>query len=131
MNCPGESCVTWLSSDTGRLISQVHCYEPEWRRMRTWSKKRVKTCSAENIQAIAILWVQFAKGLGIARDDILNYEPLPVIRAALEMYYRLYSKVIGQLPSARGSYSKGPAQADERGTRSVREIRREIEGRLE
>jgi len=32
------------------------------------------------------LWVQFAKGLGIARDDILNYEPLPVIRAALEMY---------------------------------------------
>ena len=68
------------------------------------------------------LWVQFAKGLGIARDDILNYEPLPVIRAALEMYYRLYSKVIGQLPSARGSYSKGPAQADERGTRSVREI---------
>jgi len=60
------------------------------------------------------LWVQFAEGLGIARDDILNYEPLPVIRAALEMYYRLYSKVIGQLPSARGSYSKGPAQADEK-----------------
>jgi len=35
------------------------------------------------------LWVQFAEGLGIARDDILNYEPLPVIRAALEMYVSL------------------------------------------
>ena len=35
------------------------------------------------------LWVQFAEGLGIARDDILNYEPLPGIRAALEMYVSL------------------------------------------
>jgi pyrroloquinoline quinone (PQQ) biosynthesis protein C len=35
------------------------------------------------------LWVQFAEGLGIARDDILDYEPLPVIRAALEMYVSL------------------------------------------
>ncbi len=35
------------------------------------------------------LWVQFGEGLGIARDDILNYEPLPGIRAALEMYVSL------------------------------------------
>jgi len=35
------------------------------------------------------LWLQFAEGLGIARDDILNYEPLPGIRAALEMYVSL------------------------------------------
>ena len=35
------------------------------------------------------LWVQFAEGLGIAREDILNYEPLPGIRAALEMYVSL------------------------------------------
>ena len=31
------------------------------------------------------LWVQFAIGIGIPRDEILNYEPLPRIRAALEM----------------------------------------------
>ncbi len=35
------------------------------------------------------LWVQFAEGLGIGREDILNYQPLPGIRAALEMYVSL------------------------------------------
>ncbi|HXG52316.1 MAG TPA: iron-containing redox enzyme family protein [candidate division Zixibacteria bacterium] len=35
------------------------------------------------------LWVRFAEGLGIARDDILSYEPLPAVRAALEMYVSL------------------------------------------
>jgi pyrroloquinoline-quinone synthase len=35
------------------------------------------------------LWVRFAEGLGIERDDILGYEPLPGIRAALEMYVAL------------------------------------------
>src|SRR5207302_3508287 len=35
------------------------------------------------------LWVQFAAGLGVPRDEILNYEPLPGIRAALEMYVSL------------------------------------------
>lgn len=38
------------------------------------------------------LWVRFAAGLGIARDDILNYEPLPGIRAALEMYVSLVQR---------------------------------------
>ena len=35
------------------------------------------------------LWVRFAEGIGIASHDILNYEPLPGIRAALEMYVSL------------------------------------------
>jgi len=35
------------------------------------------------------LWLQFANGIGIVSDDILNYEPLPGIRAALEMYVSL------------------------------------------
>jgi pyrroloquinoline quinone (PQQ) biosynthesis protein C len=35
------------------------------------------------------LWVQFAVGIGIPQDDILNYEPLPGIRASLEMYVSL------------------------------------------
>jgi pyrroloquinoline quinone (PQQ) biosynthesis protein C len=35
------------------------------------------------------LWVQFAMGIGIQRDEILNYEPLPGIRAAPEMYVSL------------------------------------------
>ena len=38
------------------------------------------------------LWVRFAEGLGIDRDDILNYEPLPGIRAALEMYVSLVER---------------------------------------
>jgi len=35
------------------------------------------------------LWVQFAVGIGIPQDNILNYEPLPGIRASLEMYVSL------------------------------------------
>ena len=38
------------------------------------------------------LWVQFAEGIGIERDDILYYEPLPGIRAALEMYVSLVNQ---------------------------------------
>lgn len=37
----------------------------------------------------AELWIRFAEGTGIPRDEILNYEPLPGIRAALEMYVAL------------------------------------------
>lgn len=35
------------------------------------------------------LWVRFGEGLGIPRDEMLNYIPLPGIRAALEMYVSL------------------------------------------
>ncbi|HEY7713801.1 MAG TPA: iron-containing redox enzyme family protein [Candidatus Binatia bacterium] len=35
------------------------------------------------------LWVRFAEGIGIGRAEILDYEPLPGIRAALEMYVSL------------------------------------------
>ena len=52
------------------------------------------------------LWVQFATGLGIARDDILNYEPLPGIRAALEMYVSLVQQSLGRWRSAQVWYSK-------------------------
>lgn len=38
------------------------------------------------------LWVRFAEGLGIAREEILDYEPLPGIRAALEMYVSLVQR---------------------------------------
>ncbi|HEU4340596.1 MAG TPA: iron-containing redox enzyme family protein [Candidatus Binatia bacterium] len=38
------------------------------------------------------LWVRFAEGLGIARDEILDYEPLAGIRAALEMYVSLVQR---------------------------------------
>jgi len=37
----------------------------------------------------AELWVRFAEGLGIPRQEMLSYEPLPGIRAALEMYVQL------------------------------------------
>jgi pyrroloquinoline-quinone synthase len=37
----------------------------------------------------AELWVRFAEGTGIPRDEMLSYEPLPGIRAALETYVQL------------------------------------------
>ncbi len=37
----------------------------------------------------AELWVRFAEGAGIQREEIVSYEPLPGIRAALEMYVQL------------------------------------------
>ena len=37
----------------------------------------------------AELWVRFAEGAGIQREEIVNYEALPGIRAALEMYVQL------------------------------------------
>ncbi len=37
----------------------------------------------------AELWVRFAEGTGIPREEISNYVPLPGIRAALEMYVQL------------------------------------------
>jgi len=35
------------------------------------------------------VWVKFAVGIGIPRDEMLSYESLPGIRAALEMYVSL------------------------------------------
>lgn len=35
------------------------------------------------------LWVVFGEGIGIPRDEMLHYEPLLGIRAALEMYVQL------------------------------------------
>lgn len=37
----------------------------------------------------AELWVRFAEGLQIPRQEMLSCEPLPAIRAALEMYVQL------------------------------------------
>ncbi|HEX9443169.1 MAG TPA: iron-containing redox enzyme family protein [Candidatus Binatia bacterium] len=37
----------------------------------------------------AELWVRFGEGIGIAREEMIHYEPLPGIRAALEMYVAL------------------------------------------
>lgn len=37
----------------------------------------------------AELWVRFAEGAGIPRQEIVGYVPLPGIRAALEMYVEL------------------------------------------
>jgi pyrroloquinoline-quinone synthase len=37
----------------------------------------------------AELWLRFAEGLGIPRAEMLAYEPLPGIRAGLEMYVQL------------------------------------------
>src|SRR3984893_2409552 len=35
------------------------------------------------------LWMQFAEGLGVGRDEILNYEPIPGVGAAVAMYVLL------------------------------------------
>lgn len=40
----------------------------------------------------ADLWIQFGEGLGIPRGEMLSYEPLPGVRAALEMYVQLVQR---------------------------------------
>lgn len=40
----------------------------------------------------AELWLQFAEGLGVSRQEMLSYEPLPGVRAALEMYVQLVQR---------------------------------------
>lgn len=37
----------------------------------------------------AELWVRFGEGVGIPREEMLGYEPLPGVRAALETYVQL------------------------------------------
>ncbi|MBI3089484.1 MAG: iron-containing redox enzyme family protein [Candidatus Tectomicrobia bacterium] len=37
----------------------------------------------------AELWTRFGEGMGIPRQEMLSYEPLPGVRAALEMYVKL------------------------------------------
>ena len=69
------------------------------------------------------LWVQFANGLGIARDDITNYEPLPGIRAALEMYVSLVKQSHWAVAIGTGLvFEGGGPETDERGKRSAGEI---------
>jgi pyrroloquinoline-quinone synthase len=67
------------------------------------------------------LWVQFAEGLGIARDDILNYEPLPGIRAALEMYVSLVQQSHWAVAIGTGLVFEGG------GPRRMREEREALE----
>lgn len=40
----------------------------------------------------AELWVRFGEGIEISRNEMLSYEPLPGIRAALEMYVQLVER---------------------------------------
>lgn len=37
----------------------------------------------------AVLWTRFGEALGIPAKELLNYEPLPGVRAALDMYVQL------------------------------------------
>jgi coenzyme PQQ biosynthesis protein C len=37
----------------------------------------------------AELWIRFAEGAGLPREEMLSYQPLPAIRAGLEMYVQL------------------------------------------
>ena len=52
------------------------------------------------------LWVQFANGLGIARDDMLNSSLCRAFALRWKCTFRWSSKVIGQWRSAQVWYSK-------------------------
>jgi pyrroloquinoline-quinone synthase len=67
------------------------------------------------------LWVRFAEGLGIPRDDIVNYEPLPGIRAALEMYVSLVQQSHWAVAIGTGLVFEGG------GPKRMREERRALE----
>ena len=72
-------------------IRYQKCPIPELRRMllENMVEEEGEDLFGGKYPSHAELWVRFAAGLGIARDDILNCEPLPGIRAALEMYVSL------------------------------------------
>ena len=67
------------------------CPVPELRRMliENMIEEEGEDMIGRTHPSHAELWVRFGEGLGIARDDMLTYEPLPGIRAALEMYVSL------------------------------------------
>jgi pyrroloquinoline-quinone synthase len=67
------------------------------------------------------LWVRFAEGLGVAREDILDYEPLPGIRAALEMYVSLVQQSHWAVAIGTGLVFEGG------GPRRMREEREALE----
>ena len=75
-------------------IRYQKCPIPELRRMllENMVEEEGEDLFGGKYPSHAELWLQFAAGLGIARDDILNYEPLPGIRAALEMYVSLVQR---------------------------------------
>ena len=72
-------------------IRYQKCPIPELRRMllENMVEEEGEDLFGGKYPSHAELWVRFAAGLGIARDDILNSEPLPGIQAALEMYVSL------------------------------------------
>jgi pyrroloquinoline-quinone synthase len=67
------------------------CPIPELRRMLidNMIEEEGEDMIGKTYPSHAELWVRFGEGIGIARDDMLNYAPLPGIRAALEMYVSL------------------------------------------
>ncbi len=75
-------------------IRYQKCPIPELRRMllENMVEEEGEDLFGGKYPSHAELWVKFAVGLGIARDDILNYDPLPGIRAALEMYVSLVQR---------------------------------------
>jgi pyrroloquinoline-quinone synthase len=69
----------------------------------------------------AELWVRFAEGAGIPRDEILSYVPLPGVRAALEMYVELVKQVHWAVAIGTGLVFEGE------GPRRMREEREALE----
>lgn len=69
----------------------------------------------------AELWVRFAEGTGIGREEILTYEPLPGIRAALEMYVQLVQQCHWAVAIGTGLVFEGE------GPRRMREEREALE----
>jgi pyrroloquinoline-quinone synthase len=69
----------------------------------------------------AELWLRFAAGLGVPREEMLAYEPLPGIRAALEMYVKLVEQSHWVVAIGTGLVFEGE------GPRRMREEREALE----
>lgn len=69
----------------------------------------------------AELWVRFGEGIGVPRQEMLTYEPLPAIRAALEMYVQLVQQSHWAVAIGTGLVFEGE------GPRRMREEREALE----
>ena len=100
------------------------CPVPELRRalLENMVEEEVEDLFGGKFPSHAELWVRFGEGIGIPREEMLAYEPLPGVRAALEMYVELVQQSHWAVAIGTGLVFEGE------GPKRMREEREALEG---
>ena len=89
---------------------------------RTWWRRRARTCSAASTPATPSCGPDSARGWASPRDEMQGYEPLPGIKAALEMYVQLVQQSHWAVAIGTGLVFEGEGpQAHGRGAAGARD----------